>query len=55
MGNINEEKDPFEILRGISEVLEKYGIKINGASLSKGGRVEVVFYGGPLTLPEFMG
>jgi hypothetical protein len=55
MGNINEEKDPVEILNGISEVLSKYDIKIHGVSVSKGGRVEIVFYGGPFTLPEFMG
>jgi hypothetical protein len=54
MGNINEEKDPFEILKGISEVLKKYGIKINGVSVSGGGRVEIVFYGAPFTLPEFL-
>jgi hypothetical protein len=53
-GNINEEKDPFEILREISEVLDQYGIKINGVSVSMGGRVEIVFYGGPFTLPEFL-
>jgi hypothetical protein len=55
MGNINEEKDPAEILTGISEVLEKYGIKMHGVSISKSGRVEVVFYGGPFILPEFFG
>jgi hypothetical protein len=55
MGNINEEKDPFEILRGISEVLSKYGIKIGEVSISRGGRVEIVFQGGPFTLPEFLG
>jgi hypothetical protein len=55
MGNINEEKDPLEILTGISEVLEKYGIKIHGVAITRSGRVEVVFYGGPFTLPGFFG
>jgi predicted regulator of amino acid metabolism with ACT domain len=54
MGNINEKKDPFEILKDISEVLSKYGIKINSVAVSNGGRVKIVFFGGPLTLPEFL-
>jgi hypothetical protein len=54
-GNINEEKDMFEILKGISKVLDKYGIKINGVSVSRVGMVKIVFFGGPFTMPEFFG